>query len=230
MKKRKLSDSFYFAIKGFKYAVVTQPNMKFHLLAAVLALALGLFLQIETVKMLMVIFAVFLVLVTEMFNTSIESTVDLYTSKKTKLAAVAKDVAAGAVMLASLNAVILGFIAYYQPVNELMKSFWVEIKQQCPFYFLGLFLILVIGSFIVEKFKYEGSIYSWTTRIYAFLIGFLGLIAFELWRHLLIPALIVLVGSQFMAHTRSKGAEQVYLWVVGGLILGIISVTFINRV
>lgn len=95
---------------GLAYCFKTQRNMVIHSVLGAAVLLLSLFLKVSLTGMLFLITAVFLVIVAEAFNTSIEKAIDLYTKERTELAKISKDVAAGAVLLTSLFAVITGIL------------------------------------------------------------------------------------------------------------------------
>ncbi|KJS80400.1 MAG: hypothetical protein JM58_18790 [Peptococcaceae bacterium BICA1-8] len=100
------------ALLGFIYCVRSENHFRIHLKLAGLALALSWFFQISASKWLLVVFSITLVLSLEMLNTAIERAIDLYTGERHPLAQVAKDVAAGAVLVAALNALIVGAVVF----------------------------------------------------------------------------------------------------------------------
>ena len=108
----RLLGSFQDACSGLRYTVVTQRNMAIHLAAAVLVMLLSFLLRLEPWELFVVLTAVFAVLVAETVNTAIEKTVDLVTQEQRKLARVAKDAAAGAVLLTALYAVLIGLYVF----------------------------------------------------------------------------------------------------------------------
>ena len=91
----------------------SQRNMKIHLFFFLLVVAGGFYFQIEVIEWLFLMYAVFSVLIAEMLNTAIEVTVDLVTKKKCMRAMLSKDVAAGSVLLAVIQSVIIGGIIFY---------------------------------------------------------------------------------------------------------------------
>ncbi len=97
--------SFSFAGQGVWHAVRTQRNMRVHLTAAALAVIAGVALRISAAAWAAITLAIGLVLITEILNTAIEAVIDLHTSEYHPLAKIAKDGAAGAVLVASLTAV-----------------------------------------------------------------------------------------------------------------------------
>lgn len=103
--------SFRHAFDGFIYTVKTQPNFRFHLLATICAVLLGVYFEINKYEWLVLAFTINTVLVAEMINTSIESIVDLVTLERRQDAKVAKDVAAGMVLVsATLSVIVACFI------------------------------------------------------------------------------------------------------------------------
>ena len=87
--------------------------MRIHFAAAVLVLFLAAFLHLSKSEFICLLFAIILVLITEMINSAIELVVDLYSPEYHPLAKAAKDVSAGAVLLAAVNSVIIGILVFY---------------------------------------------------------------------------------------------------------------------
>ncbi|MGF7185497.1 diacylglycerol kinase [Desulfitispora alkaliphila] len=106
-------DSFSYAIAGIFHSVKTERNMKIHLVSAVLALATGWILRLNHQEMATLILAISFVIVTELINTAVERTVDLCVGTEFHpLAKQAKNVAAGAVLVASVCAVFVGIFLF----------------------------------------------------------------------------------------------------------------------
>ena len=112
LKNKNFIDAVKNACSGIFYAFKTQINIKIQLVVALLVLILGLYFKISKIELLFVIGAIFLVIITETINTAIETCVDLVTNKYNIKAKIAKDVAAGAVLLSAINAVIIGIIIF----------------------------------------------------------------------------------------------------------------------
>ncbi|SHI32704.1 diacylglycerol kinase family protein [Desulfofundulus thermosubterraneus] len=115
--------SLGYALAGLAYTLRTQPNMRFHFGAALVVVAVALLLGVGVRDLLIILFAIALVVIAEMFNTAVETVVDLYTAKYHPLARVAKDVAAGAVLLAALNSVVVGLLVFYPYLHAFVR-FW----------------------------------------------------------------------------------------------------------
>jgi diacylglycerol kinase len=104
--------SFHFAFSGLWYAIRTQRNMRVHLLIALLAIVAGILLHISAVEFALIFVAILLVFTAEMFNTVFELCVDLASPDYHPLAKIAKDVAAGAVLLSAMLAVVIGLFVF----------------------------------------------------------------------------------------------------------------------
>lgn len=109
------------ACHGLIYCFKTQRNMSIHALIGLVVLMVGVFLRVSVPGMLLLLTAIMVVLVAEAFNTAIEKTIDLYTKERNHLAQVAKDVAAGAVLMTALFAVIVGLAVLGPPLWSIMR-------------------------------------------------------------------------------------------------------------
>jgi len=114
----KLWSSFHYAFQGILYAAKTQPNMRIHLIVAVLVLSATLLLRVERAYVIAVIVMTVLVLTLELVNTAVEAIVDLLTVAHHPLAKTAKDAAAGAVLIATIGAVVVGYLVFYQSLQR----------------------------------------------------------------------------------------------------------------
>lgn len=99
---------FGYAFSGLWYALRTQRNARVHVIIAILAILMGMVLRISAVEFAMIFVAIICVFTAEMFNTVIEICVDLASPEYNALAKIAKDVAAGAVLLSAMLAVVIG--------------------------------------------------------------------------------------------------------------------------
>lgn len=108
----KFITSFKFAFSGLWYALRTQRNVGVHVCIAILAIFMGIVLHISAVEFALVFVAIAGVFVAEMFNTVIEICIDLASPDYHPLAKIAKDVAAGAVLLSALLSVAIGLFVF----------------------------------------------------------------------------------------------------------------------
>ncbi len=105
-------NGFKYAIEGVVHVFRTQRHMRFHFLTMVLVLVFSLVLRLKREEVIVLLFTISLVLAAEMFNTAIEAVVDLVTQTYHPLAKFAKDIAAGAVLITSINALAVAFLLF----------------------------------------------------------------------------------------------------------------------
>jgi diacylglycerol kinase (ATP) len=107
--------SFKHAFDGLIHTIKTQPNLRIHLTIAALVLLTAAFLGVTRVEWLLLLFTIMWVLVSEMINTVVEAMCDLISEEFHRPIKIAKDVAAGMVLVGAIGAVIVGltiFIPY----------------------------------------------------------------------------------------------------------------------
>lgn len=115
--------SFIYAWDGIVWAFKTQPNFRIHIVLSLLALILGWLLTVSTIEYLVIIFTIILGLSTEMINTSIEAMTDLITLERRPEAKIAKDVAAGMMLLTAIGAFIVGCVVFVPKIVVLISAF-----------------------------------------------------------------------------------------------------------
>ena len=108
----KVFNSFKFASRGIAYVFKTQRNFRIQLTLLLLAGIIGLLLHISSIHWIMLFIISCLVLTLEIVNTAIENIIDMITEEYNERAEKAKDAAAGAVLVASIFSVIIGFIIF----------------------------------------------------------------------------------------------------------------------
>ncbi len=113
--------SFKNAFRGLRYCFYTQRNMLVHAIVGALVIIIAFLLRVPLTGMLFLLTAIVLVIITEILNTALELSIDLFTKERNHLAHNAKDTAAGAVLLASLFAVVVGLCILGPPLWNLFK-------------------------------------------------------------------------------------------------------------
>ncbi len=110
--KYTVRESFKFALEGFHYALQTQRNLRFQLVVAIIVLVASTFLPMQLIEWALIFLLISLVIVAEIFNTSIEKTIDLIVDGVDPTAKTVKDLSAAAVLFIAITAVIVGAIIY----------------------------------------------------------------------------------------------------------------------
>jgi diacylglycerol kinase (ATP) len=109
------------AASGVWYCLRTQRNMRAHLAMAAIILTVAWLLKLSRMELVSVLFAISFVVVAEMFNTALEKTVDLFVEIYHPVARLAKHIAAAAVLVAALNAIVVGVLIFLPHLLRLLK-------------------------------------------------------------------------------------------------------------
>lgn len=121
MKLNQLYYSFKFAFSGLWYVICTQRNAQIHLIIAIIVLVIALFLNLGIIQWAILILTIIVIFSAEMFNTAIEVLVDLVSPEFHPLAKIAKDIAAGAVLLLAIGAVVIGLLILGPPLLKFLE-------------------------------------------------------------------------------------------------------------
>jgi diacylglycerol kinase (ATP) len=111
-------ESFNYAFEGVIHVLRTQRNMRLHFLIAVVVLAIAVVVGVTRFELIALLLAIAFVLIAEMINTAVEHTIDVATTSFDPMAKLAKDIAAGAVLIASVNAVAIGYLVFAHRVGD----------------------------------------------------------------------------------------------------------------
>jgi len=148
MRIKKLIDSFNYAIEGIINSIQTQKNMRIHLVIAIIVLSASLFFDLSKSELLILFISITLVLVLEMINTAIEAVIDMLVDYYHPLARIAKNTAAGAVLIGALNSVLVGYFLFFDNLKPGAEMIIIKIKQS-PAYItiitLAIIMLLVVG-------------------------------------------------------------------------------------
>lgn len=231
LKNDNFIEAWYNAINGIVYTATTQRNFRIQLILAVIVLALSLFYGLGTTEFLCLVFALFFVIFAEMVNTAIETVVDLFVDVYHPKAKIAKDVAAGAVVLSACNALIVGYLIFFnaenmKAISDSIFNNMVKSPQHLAFVAIILVVIAVIaikascskkkerGQLIKEGFVPSGQSAVAFAALTAIWINSKDIVTFTL---ALVLSLLV-VGNRVYNNARTK-AEVVFGACMGVLIV-----------
>ena len=144
-KNRNFLDSWKNAINGIIYATTTQGNIKKQLIIAVAVVIISLFFDLSKAEFLVFLFTIILIIFAEMVNTAIETVVDLYTDLYHPKAKIAKDVAAGGVVITTINAVIVAYFLFFDKISNIGLQFLKNIADSPIHLAFSAIIITVIG-------------------------------------------------------------------------------------
>lgn len=230
MRAKNLINAFNCAIDGIVYTVKNERNMKIHYLISIIVLFLSLFFDLTKYEMIILFFTISLVIISEMINTAIEKSIDLFTSEYHELAKIAKDVSAGAVLIASLNSIVIGYLLFFDRINPLSNIVLNKIrKSDMHITVIGIVivLILVVGvKAITKKGTYlKGGMPSGHAALAFSVATAVTFISEEILVSTLTYILALLV-----AQSRIEGEIHSGIEVVFGAILGILTTILVFQI
>ena len=117
-KKQPIYKSFGYAFEGIFTGISKERNMKIHCTMALLVILAGIYFKIDSTQWCICLILFGLVMSLELVNTAVEAVVDLVTEERKPLAKIAKDTAAGAVLIAAIMSAIIGLIIFIPKILE----------------------------------------------------------------------------------------------------------------
>ncbi|MBI4313438.1 MAG: diacylglycerol kinase family protein [Candidatus Omnitrophica bacterium] len=112
MSKRAFLHSIWLAITGLDFAVQTQRNLRWHVVAACAVILAAAAFGLGRIEVALLVLVIGIVLCAEVLNTAVELTIDLLKAWEHPVAKVVKDVSAGAVLVTVLMAIVIGFLLF----------------------------------------------------------------------------------------------------------------------
>src|SRR5437764_642302 len=143
-------ESFNFAFEGIIHVLRTQRNMRIHFAAAVVVLVAALWAGVSHLELIALMLAIAFVFITEMINSALEQAIDVATTSFDPLAKLAKDIAAGAVLIASVNAIAVGYLVFSHAIGQSAGSF-LERLRDLPTEVTLIALVLTVLVVIATK-------------------------------------------------------------------------------
>ena len=143
-------ESFNFAFEGIIHVLRTQRNMRIHFLAAVVVLVAALAVGVSKLELIALLLAIAFVFITEMINSALEHAIDVATTSFDPLAKLAKDIAAGAVLIATINAIAIGYLVFSGEVAD-RSSRLLENLRDAPAQLTLIALVVTVIAVIAAK-------------------------------------------------------------------------------
>lgn len=226
MKKRGLFESFNYAIEGLIHTLKTQRNMRIHFAVGIAVIIVGIYLNLDRTDIILLLSAITLVFIAEMFNTSIELAVDIFTKEFHHLAKMAKDIAAGCVFLSVVYAVIVGYLVFFNSTEVLNLSNGLLKIRQSPWHITFITLILVFALVVTLK-----AVFHKGTPLRGGMPSGHAALGFSVWTTTafltdnFIVIILVFIMAALLARSRvKKGLHNVWQ-VLAGSAIGILMTT-----
>jgi len=220
MKNRNLIDSFNNAANGILSAVRSERNMKIHISAAALVMILSLFYDLTRTEFLIVCITIAVVIICELFNTAIEVIIDTLIDIYHPKAKVVKDTAAGAVFIASVLSVLVGYFIFFDRVSTSLEIGIVRIKQ-APMHLtvmaiiLTLLLVLLLKAFFKKGTPFSGGMPSGHSAI-----AFSAVTAVALWTNNVNITILFLIIALLVVQSRLEGKIHSVIELIAGAVIG----------
>lgn len=231
MQKRSLVDSFNCAIEGFIYVIKTQRHMRVHIFIGAFFILLGVFLNFTKVELLLLCISVAFVWLTEMINTAVEMTMDLVVKEFHPVARIIKDITAGAVLVSSLNAIIVGYLLFLKPIVVQEITLGIDRISSSPWHITFICLIVVLVLVILGKILFHKG-----TPVRGGMPSGHAALAFSIWTITIFitknDVIIVLVLLMALLLARSRLEKHIHniFEVIAGSLLGILTTTLIFQI
>ena len=119
---KRLRKSFGYAFKGIDDVIEHEPNMKIHVVVAILVVIMAFILKVSIIEWIILVLLIGGVLAAETINTTIENLVDMYTKEYDEKAKIVKDMAAGTVLILAITSAIIGLIIFIPKIIYLLES------------------------------------------------------------------------------------------------------------
>jgi diacylglycerol kinase (ATP) len=235
--KHSLLQSFNHAFQGIVYAVRHQRNMRIHLVIAVGVMVGSILLDLSKLELIAVLLSVMFVLVTELINSGVEATVDMLTDRYDPRAKAAKDLAAGAVLIAAMNALVVAYLVLADRLTNPAFGVWNAIRSSPPHLTAIALAVVMAGVIAVKATQKKGTPLSgglpsghaalafacWT--VITFVVGKVVPGAHR--REALLVSVVGLVMAGLVAQSRVETGVHSLLEVILGALLGVVVTTLI---
>jgi len=218
-----LLDSFNYAFEGIIHVLRTQRNLRIHFAIAIGVIAAAAALDVERIELIALLLAIAFVLVAEMVNSAIEGAIDVSTTSFDPNAKLAKDIAAGAVLIASVTALAVGYLVFAHAAAHRGARLLDRVRE-APAEITLAALVLVILIVIATK--------AWTGRgtpLRGGLPSGHAALAFGIWMaatyiigddHRFLISSLTFIAALLVAQTRVEAGVHSALEVLYGGVLG----------
>ena len=220
-----LLQSFNYAFQGVVSAVRYQRNMRVHLVLALAVLMASIFLNLSRLQLVMIFTAVAFVFITELINSAIEAVVDMVTDQFDPRAKVAKDMAAGAVLVAAVNALVVAYLVLADRLTHLSLDLLGVIRHAPADLTMIALAVVVLAVIALKAIRRKG------TPLSGGLPSGHAAVAFAAWTAMtfvmagqsqgILVSFLAFIMAILVAQTRVETGIHSLLEVVLGALLGI---------
>ena len=228
-----LIDSFNFAFEGIIHVLRTQRNLRIHFGIAFAVLVFALIVDVTKMELIALLISVTFVLIAEMLNTAVEAAIDIATTSFDPMAKLAKDIAAGAVLIASVNAVAVGYLVFSNKVANRSADLLDRLREEPAELTLAALLITLIVVLAVKAYTGRGTPLRGGLPSGHAALAFAGWVAATYAAgdtHRFLVSTIALIMAFLVAQTRVESGIHSALEVTFGALIGALATLVVFQV
>jgi len=218
-----LIDSFNYAFEGIIHVLRTQRNMRLHFLIAFVVVIVALIVNVTKLELIVLLISISFVLIAEMINSAVEAAIDIATTSFDPMAKLAKDIAAGAVLIAAANAVAVGYLVFAGKVADRSADLLDRLRQAPAELTLAALILTVIVVIATKAYTGRGTPLRGGLPSGHSALAFAGWIAATYAAgaaHRFLISTIALIMALLVAQTRVESGVHSTLEVTYGALLG----------
>lgn len=219
-KNRSLIDSFNNALNGIIATVRSERNMKIHLTAAALVLFLSLFYDLTRIEFVIVCITIAIVLICELFNTSIEVIIDTVIDVYHPKVKIVKDTAAGAVFISALLSLITAYMIFFDRVSTSLEIGIVRIKQAPMHISIIAIMLTMMAVLLLKTFFRKGTFFSGGMPSGHSAVAFSATTAVALYSNNVSITILFIIVSLLVVQSRLEGKIHTLIELIAGAVLG----------
>jgi diacylglycerol kinase (ATP) len=228
-----LIDSFNYAFEGIIHVLRTQRNLRLHFLFAFVVMIVALVVNVTKLELIALLLSIAFVLIAEMLNTAVEAAIDIATTSFDPMAKLAKDIAAGAVLIASANAVAVGYLVFSGKVANRSADLLDRLRQAPAELTLAALIVTVIVVIGTKAYTGRGTPLRGGLPSGHAALAFAGWIAATYAagaHHRFLISTIALIMAVLVAQTRVESGFHTLLEVAYGALLGALATLVVFQV
>jgi diacylglycerol kinase (ATP) len=228
-----LIDSFNYAFEGIIHVLRTQRNLRIHFLVAAVVIVVAVLVNVTKLELIVLLLSIAFVLIAEMINTAVEAAIDIATTSFDPMAKLAKDIAAGAVLIASVNAVAVGYLVFSNKVANRSADLLDRLRQEPAELTLAALLITLIVVLAVKAYTGRGTPLRGGLPSGHAALAFAGWVAATYAAgdtHRFLVSTITLIMAFLVAQTRVESGIHSALEVTFGALIGALATLVVFQV
>jgi diacylglycerol kinase (ATP) len=226
-------NSFNYAIEGIIHVLRTHRNMRIHVVIALAVVVTAVIVNVTRFELIALLISITFVLIAEMINSAIEGAIDIATTSFDPMAKLAKDIAAGAVLIAAVNAMAVGYLVFAAKVATRSSDLLDRLRQEPSELTLVAFVVVIIAVILTKAWTSSGTPLRGGLPSGHAALAFAGWVAATYAAgvdHRFLISSIALIMAFLVAQTRVESGVHSVLEVAYGGLLGALATLVVFQV